>query len=186
MKSSFARVSQKDVRWLATASAWPDTAPERECVRSALQTSYALVSFLDGHVGDDVVGNALTHNATAPLRQLRVEESNLWPQGHDPAAIAAYHLPRCMAMTGVELANSPTLQQCLKETEPVALASIFRYTGRTLPDAVAAMTARYTPQVLKADPASIAERVYTLPTESDDLSLREQVFIGCLSAALSR
>lgn len=176
----------RDGVWLARSSTWPDSSPERGCIKSTLQTSYALVAFVDAQSPDGAIEKALLSNVTTPeLRQLRQEEMALWRREHDPAGVAARHLSGCLAIVGLPVAVSPVLGKalhaCLKQTEPASLLTIYRRGGHPLPMALKVVSVRYSP-----GSEALAQKIYAAPPDSDGLRLREDEFDGCLQAALAR
>lgn len=174
----------KDPAWVADLIRHPSGPWGSECVRSALDTSYALVDFRESRVDDDKVSSALLHGATAPaLHTARSEEAALWRQTHDPAITAAHQLSACMGWQGVKLIPSPVWQTCLRRTEAVELLWLHRVIGRTRPAAIEADDSQFSGEWSSEAIRAMAARVYAAPTEADDLRIREGVFADCLAPA---
>jgi hypothetical protein len=152
-----------------------------------LQTSYALVAFIDAQATDDAIEKALTNGVSPALMHLRQGEMGVWRREHNAAGVAALHLAGCLIIAERPLVETavPVVEACLKQTEPASLLAIQRLGGKALPEAVKAAAARYTP-VLPGDIQSLAQKVYALPEGSDGLSLREEILDSCLQATPGR
>lgn len=168
-----------------SSGADPGSGAALECLKSSLLTSYAFVDFKDSRLSDAQVDQDI-HWKTIKmpaLARMRRAEGKVWDRTHDPATVAAYHLSACMrTFANTTLREDSRWRQCLSRTEPAALISIYRYTGRPLPAAVDEVKARYEGWEPPGAVHSLALRIYLAPTRAADFRIREQLLGHCLAA----
>jgi hypothetical protein len=177
--------TQRNLAWLAEAANQAPGDVGRECIDSALQTSYALVAFQRARSSDAEVQASLVNNVSLKqLRAQRLQEAEIWAYSHDPAQVSANHLTWCLAQDGLSVAENAVLLDCLRSTEPAAFLSVARRTGEPQARAVDAMDAFYAAKAPSEPSESLADAVYGAPTDHDDLKLRASLFSNCVARPL--
>lgn len=174
-------LTARDIGWVTSLVDRPVNDLDRQCLRSGLQTAFALLLFKEGGYDDKSIEDALLNNLPNDrVRGLRKAAAAEWLRTHEPAAAANVYLDRCLFEQGSDLPETDRWLRCFLSTEPAAMFSLYRQTGRSLTEAVQAVTPFYP---ISADPGRIAElghQVFALTGEADDVNLREQIFVQCL------
>jgi hypothetical protein len=171
----------REPAWGASLGQRAELDTDRDCLRGALQTAYALVAFRDGRFDDKAIQSAMLDNLpNERIRSLRKAAFAEWQRTHQPASVVVRQFDACIASAGNRLDSSDAWLRCAFATEPATVMLIYRRTQRSLPQAVEAVTPYYPISVDASEIASLAQQVYALE-DAEELPFREQLFYECLS-----
>lgn len=171
----------RDQQWVAALVTRPDGDTDRQCVRDALQMSFALAAFRDGEYNDQLIESTMLDRLpNEGMRKIRKADIAEWRRTHEPSSVATLHLDLCMTDNGNALVPTDRWLRCFLSVEPATLISIYRRTGRSMVMAVQAVTPYYPISVNPSEIAELGRQIYDLKTEADDMQFRENMFSDCL------
>lgn len=117
--SAQAEPVERDLTWLAASVDAPTGDIGRECLERAIVTVNGVGDIKLGRASDDDMRSALIDDVTDPdLLATRRAEADLWVKTHDPAAVAALDLDRCLTLADVKLKGAPPERPCLDVMTP--------------------------------------------------------------------